>query len=66
MPLRILSGLIGIRKAVSGGQVTIGFNPHVLVSGPDDATVTERRQIGPAGRFTTVPTKLIALRQTFL
>src|SRR6185369_7473584 len=43
------------------GNVTISFNPHQRSAGT--VGVVERTTIGPAGRFTAVPGKVVALRQ---
>jgi len=63
MPLRILTGIIDVKDAPKEGQITIGFDPHERVSGSDNAVVTERRTIGPAGRFVATPAKFVAVRQ---
>lgn len=65
MALRILTGIVNITSSgPKSGRVRIGFNPHARISG--DATVVERRTIGPAGRFPAAPAKHVALRQITL
>ena len=62
MALRILTGIVNITKdGPKSGVVRIGFNPHVRISG--DASLAERKTIGPAGRFVAAPAKHVALRQ---
>jgi hypothetical protein len=65
MALRILGGMVNITSdGPKNGRVAIGFNPHDLVDG--DAALAERTTLGPAGRFTAVPLKMVALRQITL
>ena len=61
MPLRILAGIVEIGNGPSSGTVTIGFNPHEVVSG--DARVVEMSEIGQEADFLRTPTKHVALRQ---
>jgi hypothetical protein len=65
MALRVLSGLVNVKSSgPKNGRVRIGFDPHQKISG--DASPVERRTIGPAGRFISIPAKIIALRQISL
>src|SRR5262245_21374181 len=63
MALRILSGFVNIgnNPGPKNGRVAIRFSDHQLIDG--DATIIERRTIGPAGRFIATPAKHVALRQ---
>jgi len=62
MALRILTGLVNVSSGgPKTGNVTISFNPHQRSAGT--VGVVERTTIGPAGRFTAVPGKVVALRQ---
>lgn len=63
MPIRILTGIVNIgSNGPKSGSVRIGFVPHARING--DATVVERGEVGPAIRFSGVPAKMVALRQT--
>ena len=65
MALRVLSGFVNVKSTgPKSGRVRIGFDPHEKISG--DANPIERKTIGPSGRFTSAPAKIIALRQVSL
>jgi hypothetical protein len=66
MALRVLSGFvkIGDNPGPKNGRVAIRFSDHQLIDG--DATIVERRTIGPEGRFVATPAKHVALRQITL
>ena len=65
MALRILTGIVNITsRGPKSGAVSIGFNPHTRIAGT--IGLTERKTIGPAGRFLETPAKHVALRQITL
>src|SRR5262245_47784848 len=66
MALRILSGFVNIgnNPGPKNGRVAIRFSDHQLIDG--DATIIERKTIGPEGRFIATPAKHVALRQITL
>ncbi len=62
MATRVVSGIIFPGTALVGdNEVTISFNPHERTSGT--ANVSERREVGPDGGFTSTPCKAVSLRQ---
>ncbi len=60
MTLKIMSGIVSPKK--KNGYVEIMFNDHTIHHS-SDASVIEKKTIGPAGNFIRVPTKIVSLRQ---
>ena len=60
MTLKIMSGIVLPSK--QSGYVKIMFDDHAIQHS-SDGNVVEKKTLGPAGNFTKVPTKIVALRQ---
>ena len=60
MTLKIMSGIVIPSK--QNGYVEVMFDDH-SIQHDSDASVVEKKTIGPEGDFTKVPAKIVSLRQ---
>jgi len=60
MALKIISGIV--LPSTENGYVKIMFDDHSIQHG-SDASVVEKKTIGPTGNFKKVPAKIVSLRQ---